>query len=170
MGIFKRHPPPSPQLFAPPLVACRCHTCISVSLSLTSPVLFCFTSLGLPPFGTFSSSFVCFPGFGSCTRDGCGSSFVFWGLLFPRNLPLLLRLALLTWRLAAACFPLPIALLLPVSLVSKCSLVFLLCYFVRPSTHYSIISSSSLPRSLMLGTWWGSCTFFFHSLFFSLVS
>ena len=158
MRIFLRLPPPSPQLFGSS-PHCLPLPHLQFCLSLTSPVLFRFALLGLPPFGDFSSSFIYLPGFGGCTGVGRGSSFVFWGPLFPCNHPLLPLLALLSWRLVAACLHFCLLLLLPVSLVSKRSLVFSVCSIIRPSALYSVHSSSSLPRSLMLSVWLGSCEF-----------
>ena len=80
MRVFLRLPPPSPQLLGSS-PHCLPLTHLPLCLSLTSPVLFCFTLLGLPPFSDFSSSFIYLPGLGGCTRVGCGSSFVFWGPL-----------------------------------------------------------------------------------------
>ena len=90
--------------------------CLSPHLSSSASLLLSFRF-----FGSFSSSFIFLLGFGGCTRVGCGSSFVFWGPLFHCNHPLLPRLALLSWRLVAACFRFSLLLLFP-SLLSQSSL------------------------------------------------
>ena len=121
-------PPPYPQ-FLGSSPRCLPLPHLQLCLSLTSPVLFRFALLGFPPFGDFSS-FLYLPGFGGCTRVGCGSSFVFWGPLFPRNHLLLPRLALFNWRLVTAYFHFRLFLFLPKHLVSKRSLVFFVCSII----------------------------------------
>ena len=70
-------------------------TLLHLCLSLTLPVPFRFALIGLPPLVDFSPSFFLL-GLADCSRVGCGSSFVFWGPLFPLYHP---RLPILRWRL-----------------------------------------------------------------------